>query len=104
MGARVTYTQIFIIAASAILMLSLNLFITKTRMGKAMRAVAQDKVMASLVGINTNTVISETFIIGSGLAAVAGLMVCGVLRPCELIRLATWQGIKGIHGSSAWEG
>lgn len=75
MGARVTYTQIFIIAASAILMLSLNLFITKTRMGKAMRAVAQDKVMASLVGININTVISATFIIGSGLAAVAGLMV-----------------------------
>jgi len=43
-GARVTYTQIFIMAASAVLMLSLNLFITKTRMGKAMRAVAQDKV------------------------------------------------------------
>jgi branched-chain amino acid transport system permease protein len=75
MGTRVAYTQIFIIAASAILMLSLKLFITKTRMGRAMRAVAQDKVMASLVGININTVISATFIIGSGLAAVAGLMV-----------------------------
>ena len=53
----------------------LHAFIRKTRTGKAMRAVAQDKSMASLVGINTDTIISVTFIIGSGLAAIAGLMV-----------------------------
>jgi branched-chain amino acid transport system permease protein len=74
-GLRMTYIQLFIILVSGILMLFLHFFITKTRIGKAMRAVAQDKVMASLVGINIDTVISVTFIIGSGLAAVAGLMV-----------------------------
>lgn len=74
-GARVTYIQFFIIGVSTVLMLSLHLFITKTKIGKAMRAVAQDKVMASLVGINIDRVISVTFVIGSGLAAVAGLMV-----------------------------
>ena len=70
-GINVTYIQLFIISGSGIMMMFLHLFITRTRMGKAMRAVAQDKVMASLVGINVDTVISATFIIGSGLAAVA---------------------------------
>lgn len=74
-GTRVTYIQFFIVGVSTVLMLSLHLFITKTKIGKAMRAVAQDKVMASLVGINIDRVISVTFVIGSGLAAVAGLMV-----------------------------
>ncbi|GAB4539267.1 MAG: branched-chain amino acid ABC transporter permease [Thermodesulfovibrionia bacterium] len=74
-GVRITYLQLTIMLISAILMLSLHVFITTTRFGKAMRAVAQDKVMASLVGIDIDTVISMTFIIGSGLAAVAGIMV-----------------------------
>jgi branched-chain amino acid transport system permease protein len=74
-SVRMTYLQLFIILTSIIVMIALRFFIRKTRMGKAMRAVAQDKTMASLVGINIDTVISITFIIGSGLAAVAGLMV-----------------------------
>lgn len=74
-GVNITYLQLFIITVSAILMLSLHIFVTKTRFGKAMRAVAQDKVMASLVGIDIDMVISMTFVIGSGLAAVAGIMV-----------------------------
>lgn len=75
LGARITYLQTLIIGLSCLLMLSLHLYVTKTRMGTAMRAVAQDRVMASLVGINIDSVISVTFIIGSGLAAVAGIMV-----------------------------
>jgi branched-chain amino acid transport system permease protein len=60
---------------SVLLMIALQLFIKNTRLGKAMRATAQDKKMASLVGINIDRVISITFIIGSSLAAVAGIMV-----------------------------
>jgi branched-subunit amino acid ABC-type transport system permease component len=52
----------------------LQLFIHRTRLGKAMRATAQDRTMASLVGIPINRVITATFVIGSGLAAVAGIM------------------------------
>jgi branched-chain amino acid transport system permease protein len=51
------------------------MFVTRTTMGTAMRAVAQDKVMASLLGINIDAVISMTFVIGSGLAAIAGIMI-----------------------------
>ncbi len=74
-NARVTYLQVFIIAVSVLLMFCLHLFVTRTRIGKAMRATALDKRMASLVGINIDTVISITFIIGSALAAAAGVMV-----------------------------
>lgn len=74
-GARMTYMQVFILMTSGTLMSALHVFIKRTRLGKAMKATAQDKTMASLVGINVDTIISLTFIIGSGLAAVAGLMV-----------------------------
>lgn len=74
-SARVTHLQTAIILVSLFLMVCLHLFITKTKMGKAMRAVAQDKVMASLLGINIDSIISLTFIIGSGLAAIAGVMI-----------------------------
>ncbi len=75
LSTRITFLQASIIVVSGIIMALLHAFIRKTRTGKAMRAVAQDRSMASLVGINTDTIISVTFIIGSGLAAVAGLMV-----------------------------
>lgn len=72
---RISYIQVFIMLISVLLMIALQLFIKNTRLGKAMRATAQDKKMASLVGINIDRVISITFIIGSSLAAVAGIMV-----------------------------
>jgi branched-chain amino acid transport system permease protein len=75
LNVNITYLQAVIIAVSALLMLMLHLFIQKTRMGKAMRATAQDRTMASLVGINVDIIISATFVIGAGLAAVAGIMV-----------------------------
>ena len=54
----------------------LQLFVTYTKQGKAMRAVSEDKEAAVLMGINVNSTIALTFAIGSGLAAVASLMYC----------------------------
>ncbi|MFN7974551.1 MAG: branched-chain amino acid ABC transporter permease [Acidobacteriota bacterium] len=71
----VSYLQMGILAVSIALMVLLHLFITRTRMGKAMRATAQDKKMAALLGINVDRVIATTFIVGSALAAIAGAMV-----------------------------
>ncbi len=76
-GAQITYFQAVILGSCFLIMIGLSLFVNKTSIGKAMRATAQDKVMASLLGINVDLVISITFVIGASLAAVAGLMVAG---------------------------
>ena len=75
LGVRVSYMQIGILAVTALLLVLLNTLVFKTRIGKAMRATAQDKVMSALVGIHSDKVISTTFAIGAGLAAAAGIMV-----------------------------
>jgi branched-chain amino acid transport system permease protein len=67
--------QIVIVFITIGLLIFLNILVFKTRIGKAMRATAQDKVMSALVGINSNRVISLTFAIGASLAAAAGIMV-----------------------------
>ncbi len=71
----VSYLQITIIVLSIILMIILHLIIHKTKMGTAMRAIAQDKRAAALMGIDVNRVISFTFALGSGLAGVAGIFI-----------------------------
>ena len=65
--------MIFTITLTVVLMIALTLFINKTKMGKAMRAVSEDKDAARLMGINVNRTISVTFAIGSILAAFASL-------------------------------
>ncbi|MEW5757571.1 MAG: branched-chain amino acid ABC transporter permease [Pseudomonadota bacterium] len=75
-GATITNLQIFIVLLSGALMLALVTLINRTRIGRAMRATAQNKTVAGLMGVNINTVISITFVIGAALAAVAGVMVC----------------------------
>ena len=74
-GASLPYRDVFIILLALILMVALNRLIYLTKIGKAMRACAQNPVAANLMGIRTNRVIAITFIIGSALGAVAGVMV-----------------------------
>ena len=68
-------SEVFIVAITALVMVLLTLFIKGTKMGKAMRATAQDMEMAMLLGINVDRVISQTFILGSALAAVGGVLI-----------------------------
>ncbi len=108
-NANLTYLQIFIMTTSMFLMISLHSFIRKTRLGKAMRATAQDKKMASLVGIDIDHVIMATFIIGSVLAAVAGFMVAmyyglvnfsmGYVAGIKAFTAAVLGGIGNIQGA-----
>lgn len=74
-GAALPYRDLFIIVLAIVLMVGLNRLIHLTKVGKAMRACAQNKVASNLMGINTNQVILITFAIGSALGAVAGVMV-----------------------------
>ncbi len=74
-GATFTTLQAIIVALAALIMLGLMLLVNKTRLGRAMRATAQNPGVAALMGVNVNTVISMTFIMGSCLGAVAGVMV-----------------------------
>lgn len=70
----ISYTKIVIMAAAAVLMIGLELFVSHTRYGKAMRAVALDQDMCRLMGINVHRVIAVTFFIGTALAAGGGVM------------------------------
>ena len=73
-GVTMEYTTILTIVISAIVMVALFQFTQRTRMGRAMRCVSEDKEAATLMGIDVNRTILSTFAIGSGLAAVAALM------------------------------
>lgn len=75
-GIKISGVTIVTIAISLFVMVLLQLFVKKTKMGKAMRAVSEDEGAAMLMGVNTNTTISVTFAIGSGLAAIAAVMYC----------------------------
>jgi branched-chain amino acid transport system permease protein len=109
LGANVSPVQIYILTASILIMIGLHFFVARTRLGKAMRATSQDRVMAGLVGININQVISITFMIGSALAAVAGVMVTlyygvvhffmGYLAGIKAFTAAVLGGIGSIPGA-----
>ena len=75
----ITGEVIVTIIVSVVIMVLLTLFTGKTRMGKAMRAVSEDRDAAQLMGINVNQTISMTFAIGSALAAVAGVLLCSTV-------------------------
>lgn len=71
---NITYTQILIVVAAALMMLVLNLFVQRTRIGKAMRAVSEDRETAALMGINVDNIMVTTFVVGGALAGAAGVL------------------------------
>ena len=102
-------TEFIIIITTVVIMVLLTLLIKFTRMGKAMRATAQDRDMAMLVGVNVNRVISDTFIIGSALAAVGGVLIAshigrinfyiGFIAGIKAFTAAVLGGIGSIPGA-----
>ena len=108
-GARITEVQIAILISALVLMAGLNLLVLRSRLGRAMRATAQSPQLAGLMGVNGNVVISLTFIIGSGLAAIAGFMVSayyglahyymGFLLGLKAFTAAVLGGIGNLRGA-----
>jgi branched-chain amino acid transport system permease protein len=90
---NISWLQLTILAATILIMIGLHFLITKTRIGTAMRACAQDKVTASLMGINVNRIISFTFAVGSGLGAVAGIIV-GIYYNAIFTMMGYTAGVK----------
>jgi branched-chain amino acid transport system permease protein len=70
----IQYKSIFVIIAAVIMVVGLNYLVNATKLGKAIRSVAQDRPTASLMGINVNSIISLTFLIGGALGGAAGVM------------------------------
>jgi len=108
-GVVVTNHQITVVVVSMVLMVLLTLFVTKTRTGKAMRAVAFNRDAASLMGIPVNRIITITFAIGSALAAAAGVLVAltnpkieplmGIMPGVKAFVAAVLGGIGSIPGA-----
>ncbi len=93
LGAKLQWKYLLTISIGIIMMVGLQLFVKKTKLGKAMRAVPQDKEASTLMGINVNKIITTTFAIGSGLAAVAALMYCSTYPRCTT-DMGSMMGLK----------
>ena len=108
-GVQVNGVTIVTLAATALIMIGLSLFISKTRLGKAMRASSEDKDAAELMGISVNRTISITFAIGSALAAVASIFygatyvyikpTTGAMPGIKAFTAAVFGGIGSIPGA-----
>ncbi|MDL2267075.1 branched-chain amino acid ABC transporter permease LivH [Desulfovibrio sp. OttesenSCG-928-G15] len=102
-------SSFLIIITSALAMISLTVFIKYTRLGKAMRATAQNRKMATLLGINADRIISATFVVGSALAAIGGILIAshtqqlnfniGFLAGIKAFTAAVLGGIGSIPGA-----
>ena len=102
-------TTIVTIIACIVIMCGLTLFVNKTKPGRAMKAVSEDRGAAQLMGVNVNATISLTFAIGSGLAAIAGVLMCsaypsltpytGAMPGIKAFVAAVFGGIGSIPGA-----
>jgi branched-chain amino acid transport system permease protein len=108
-GATVTVTKLLVIALSAVVMVGLMLLVNRTKLGRAMRATAENPRVAGLMGVNPNFVIAATFAIGAALAALAGVMLAatysvahfymGFLPGLKAFTAAVLGGIGNIPGA-----
>ena len=106
---KISYVALFTIAICVVIMIALTWFTGRTKMGKAMRAVSENKEAAELMGISVNRTISVTFAIGSGLAAIAGVLLCsayptlspttGSMPGIKAFTAAVFGGIGSIPGA-----
>ena len=105
----ITAESIVTVITCIVIMIALTLFTQKTKIGKGMRAVSEDKDAAELMGINVNVSISLTFAIGSALAAIAGVLLCsaypvlvpttGAMPGIKAFTAAVFGGIGSIPGA-----
>lgn len=108
-GASITDLQIIIILVASSVMAGLLMLVRRTRLGRAMRATAQNMEVAGLMGVDVNRVIAATFVIGAALAAIAGLLVAayyglghygmGFLLGLKAFTAAVLGGIGNIPGA-----
>ena len=109
LGATVTITKLLVIVLSALIMAALMVLVNRSKLGRAMRATAENPRVAGLMGVNPNYVIAVTFAIGAGLAAVAGVMLAatytvahfymGFLPGLKAFTAAVLGGIGNIPGA-----
>jgi branched-chain amino acid transport system permease protein len=109
LGASVTPTQVLILVLAAALMIGLVLMVERTKLGRAMRATAENPRFASLMGVDANSVIVATFAIGAALAAVAGVLVAanysiahfymGFIPGLKAFTAAVLGGIGNLYGA-----
>ncbi len=92
-GLTVSYLTLITIGVCILVMVCLTTFINRTKTGRAMRACSEDKGASTLMGINVNRMISITFAIGSGLAAIASVLLCSTY-PSVYPTLGAMPGIK----------
>ena len=110
-GANFTVVQVVIVVVSALTMGALVFLVYRTKLGMAMRATAQNPQVASLMGVNSNRVIAAAFVIGSALAALAGVMVgsyyeiahyqMGFMLGLKAVTAAVLGGIGNLAGAMA---
>jgi branched-chain amino acid transport system permease protein len=109
LGASITPTQIAIIVVSTVMMIGLVLLVEKTKLGRAMRATAENPRVAGLMGVDANRVIVATFAIGAALAAVAGVLFAanytvahfymGFMPGLKAFTAAVLGGIGNLYGA-----
>ena len=105
----ITAESILTLTCCIVIMICLTLFISRSKVGKAMRAVSEDNDAARLMGINVNQTISITFAIGSALAAIAGVLLCssypalmpttGAMPGIKAFTAAVFGGIGSVPGA-----